>query len=78
MGAGLPNITGTVGIHPTAAFAGMTGAFYETNKNGAGNNSQSGTANHLTGFNASRSSSVYGNSGTVTPTSQSTLLCIKY
>lgn len=78
MEAGLPNITGTVGIRPTLGFAGTTGAFYATNQNGADNYAQSGTANALTGFDASRSSSVYGNSDTVTPTSQSTLLCIKY
>lgn len=65
--AGLPNISGTVGIVPTQGYAGTTGAFYVTNQKGASTNAQSGTANNLTGFDASQSNTIYGNSDTVQP-----------
>ena len=60
--AGLPNITGSVG----RTFANVnSGAFYQVNSTSS---AQGGSgAGWLHGFDASRSSSVYGNSNTVTP-----------
>lgn len=63
--AGLPNISGTVGILPTKGYAGTTGAFYITDEKGASTTAQDGTANNLTGFDASRYNPIYGNSDTV-------------
>lgn len=63
--AGLPNITGTVAIQPDDGHKGTTGAFYVTDTKGSSTNAQSGTANRLTGLDASRSNLIYGNSDTV-------------
>lgn len=72
--AGLPNITGTLGIRAgskTGCFAvepqSVTGSY------GAGDSTQ---ANYFTNFNASRSSEIYGNSETVQPASSNKLLYI--
>lgn len=65
--AGLPNITGTFDANTDDGNSGKTGAFYNTGKefDGANGGQQGG----LTGFDASRCSSVYGKSTTVTPPS---------
>ena len=64
--AGLPNITGDAGANDNSGYG--TGAFY---KNSVGNTytwSNTGSYNKLS-FDASRSSSIYGNSTTVQPQS---------
>ena len=63
--AGLPNITGTVDVCDDRA-SGYSGAFYNTNE-GSPNCTDSGWSNTKAGFDASRSSSIYGNSNTVQP-----------
>ena len=75
--AGLPNITGSFGIGDSSGTI-TSGVFYTIassrwNEGGgkAGNNPN-------VGFNASRSSSIYGKSTTVQPPSQIVHLCIKY
>lgn len=62
--AGLPNITGTF---PTDSNGGgvRTGAFYSAGKASGGGGASSN--NDKTGFDASRSSSIYGKSSTVQP-----------
>ena len=75
--AGLPNITGTFATDFNLINQ-YSGAFFKSSKTSS---NQGGAGNRtcvVTEFDASRSSSIYGNSTTVTPTSQSTLLCIKY
>ena len=73
--AGLPNITGVVGaIGATSAT--YSGAFYYHSKGGVLSNS--GEADYNAGFNASRCSSIYGNSTTVQPPSQGVHVCIRY
>ena len=72
--AGLPNITGTLNAHNTDA----TGAFYQISSGqwhgDRNNNGQKG----VVGFNASRSSSIYGRSSTVQPPSTIVRFLIKY
>ena len=67
--AGLPNITGTFFIGKagqTSNGYGATGAFYyKGNANNAGNTATTGGSTPEFAFNASRSSSIYGNSTTV-------------
>lgn len=72
--AGLPNITGTFGVCGTGYTP--TGAFQYLKKGAALSNS--GEADNIHDFNASRSSSIYGNSTTVQPPSQTVHLVIKY
>lgn len=60
--AGLPNITGTFGID----YAICTGAFYQAGSQ-KGSNNAGGSSDAITYFDASRSSSIYGNSTTVQP-----------
>ena len=79
--AGLPNITGgwnNVGVEP--ACANVTGAFYNNPVGGTFFYHASGRGGSVGGFylNASRSSSIYGNSTTVQPASHTVHLCIKY
>lgn len=63
--AGLPNITGMLStIGGDAGFV-ATGAFYDAGT--GGNLPNSGEADKKVGFDASRSSSIYGNSTTVQP-----------
>ena len=66
--AGLPNISGLFVIDKTSygwGASGTSGAFYNAGTGASGNNAnQSGNAPKI-GFDASRSSSVYGNSSTV-------------
>ena len=64
--AGLPNITGTFANNGHAAGATVSGAF-TTTKDGKGSNAGSATDGGTYSFDASRSSSVYGNSNTVQP-----------
>lgn len=61
---GLPNITGTFRADDMAS-SGYTGCFYDTGNRPTGG-SGSGSGSEV-GFNASRSSSIYGNSEHVTP-----------
>ena len=75
--AGLPNITGTLCNGKGEATI-CSGAFTRTD--GAPNASAAivNYAGSIFTLDASRSSTVYGNSTTVTPLSESTLLCVKY
>ena len=75
--AGLPNITGTFTEHGNTSGLNCTGAF--TGEARIGLNSNQGGA-HDGGrvtMNSSRSSSVYGSSSVVQPSSTRLLLCIK-
>ena len=74
--AGLPNITsvGTGEFRPNTNF--QSGASYRTNTNG--DTLGVSTTMKLAGFNASRCSTIYGNSSTVTPLSLSSIFIIKY
>ena len=79
--AGLPNITGgwnNVGVEPGYNYS--SGAFYGRNIDGTFFYHASGRGGTAGGFyfNASRSSSIYGNSTTVQPPSQTVHLVIKY
>lgn len=62
--AGLPNITGSTGFVESSANA--TGAFYKTSGSGANGYTTTSSSNCVT-LDASRSSSIYGNSNTVQP-----------
>ena len=79
MEAGLPNITGKLAVRPTSETPNPTGAFYINGiseylgKYNGGTNYSNGVS-----FNASRSSSIYGNSSTVTPLSMSCKFYISY
>lgn len=75
----MPNITGNIyTIDGGGGGTGADGAFAVTGQwaqHGRGtNNSTHSNVNFI----ASRSSSVYGSSATVTPLSQSALWCVKY
>ena len=73
----MPNVTGAGESH-NGSLAGMTGAFSTlSTSNSVGANFGSGFTKAFN-FNASRSSSIYGNSSTVTPLSLSTKLILKY
>lgn len=74
--AGLPNITGTIGpILEESAYGKYTnGAFYQTKETGTGHD---GGSDYIVKMDASRCSSIYGNSNTVTPPSVKLLPCIK-
>lgn len=82
--AGLPNIIGTqgiVGANNTGFWSENTTGVYTTWGNGTGDFAQASTTGHTTkgfNFNASRSSSVYGSSETVTPLSLTSVYAIKY
>ena len=63
---GLPNITGQCGLTPRLKT--IDGAFYTTHLiYGTSNSESTGYPNRLIGFDASRSSEIYGNSSTVQP-----------
>ena len=62
----LPNITGTFTNNGHAGYADATGAFTST-KNNTGSNSGGASDGGFYSFDASRSSSIYGNSDTVQP-----------
>lgn len=73
----MPNITGEIKYDVWARKP--SGAFYS---NGgvkrAGTEDASGSSGGTKGFSASLSNSIYGNSNTVTPLSESTIYIIKY
>ena len=75
--AGLPNITGTLGFGGSVA---RSGAFATEPNNTCGSYGGGDTcgANYFTNFDASRSSSIYGNSTTVQPPSILVNYFIKY
>ena len=84
--AGLPNITGKI-VNGSWLWKGSTatptlsGAFKNMNGNSngwVGNNSENGTAYYGFEFDASRSSSIYGNSTTVQPPAITMRYIIKY
>lgn len=68
MPAGLPNITASVNGAKEVRLSDYTGAFYsETSKSQSGTANVSGSDYHNLYLDASRSSSIYGNSDTVQP-----------
>ena len=67
----MPNITGMI-----RAFSGATGAFESQTGSGTWGGSTTTITNNI--LNASRSSSIYGSSETVTPESLSTKFFIKF
>ena len=82
--AGLPSITGSLSLRPTAEASGAAGGVFY---NGGFNREVDGLAvsgsfgalgQRIVRFNASRSSSIYGNSSTVQPPALTCLICIKY
>ena len=76
LAAGVPNIIGTVGW-TTNGIGLISGAFYEGNTS-ARDRSYYENDNSGIGFDASRCSSVYGNSDTVMPASFSLIPQIRY
>jgi hypothetical protein len=74
VGAGLPNITGSFSLGPAAA-ANADGAFYNTNADISG--SGDWDTDKKVNFDASRSSSIYGNSETVQPPAIRVNWCIQ-
>lgn len=72
--AGIPNITGSVGVCGTGYTP--TGAFQYLKKGSALSNS--GESDNVHDFDASRCSKIYGNSSTVQPPSQGVHVCIRY
>lgn len=74
MEAGCPNITGRIGV---VLGRDWTGAFYSYKTNSL-NTSSGGWASGGVDMDASRCSSVYGSSETVTPLSESVIMCISY
>ena len=78
--AGLPNITGSLASRPVGNSNDTTGAFVRSrsiHSNLQANVSSTGFSSDLS-FNASRSSSIYGNSSTVQPPALTLLPCIKF
>lgn len=68
MAAGLPNITGTVGVYnENSSTITGTGAFYLDTYSQQGSNVAGDNDNPLVYFDASRSNPIYGNSTTVQP-----------
>lgn len=76
--AGLPDIVGDFGCW-TRNYAVISGAFYNVFTTGTGaGGSGSGGSNMYYQFSASHSNSIYGNSNTVQPPTQTVHICIKY
>ena len=77
--AGLPNITGDFSLNEMLNLQGH-GAFYILSEEPVprGFRVEGAGSNYIFGFNASRSSSIYGNSTTVQPPALTLLPCIKY
>lgn len=73
MEAGLPNIQG---VHWLVCSS-PNGAFYSVGGGGRANLEWHGDFTHI-GFDASRSSSTYGKSNTVTPLSRACIFYIKF
>lgn len=66
--AGLPNITGTrVDYFGPTSDSNFSGALYKTTQTTSGNAGSGSATRNIIGFDASRSSSIYGNSNTVQP-----------
>lgn len=76
--AGLPNITGTIGRTRMAQDASGTGALYTTTAVAIGLTTSNSVNTPGIGFDASRSSSIYGNSTTVQPPAACVRFLIKY
>ena len=79
--AGLPNITGRFNPYAESpSLAEADGSFYlmAADRPGWGTSTGLDYDNSLIGFDASRSSSIYGNSATVQPPALTCLICIKY
>lgn len=77
--AGLPNITGNViGLFSTSTQQSANGAIRFDQKGNFFSDSTPTYVNSSISFNASRSSSIYGNSTTVQPKSVTVKFCIKY
>ena len=76
MEAGLPNITGKVSNLPN--YYGSSGCFYRDGGTEKYHLSGAEGSSASTYIDASRSSSIYGNSSTVTPLSLSSIFAIKY
>ena len=75
--AGLPNITGTFGVGDSSGTS-TSGVFYTISGSRWNEGGGSKGSNPDIGFNASRSSSIYGKSSTVQPPSQIVHICIRY
>jgi microcystin-dependent protein len=74
---GLPNITGAINdVAHTTVFMSTSGAFRNYLNSNTGNATSTGNSENVT-FDASRSSSIYGNSDTVQPKSLTTRFIIK-
>ena len=75
----MPNITGTIGNRWNDAYKERTGAFYDT---GATNRpctaDNNGSVYTVVGFDASRSSAIYGKSTTVQPPALKVRYYIKF
>lgn len=74
MEAGCPNITGRIGVVHGRDW---TGAFYPYNYDSL-NTSSGGWVSGGVDMDASHCSEVYGSSETVTPLSESVIMCISY
>ena len=75
--AGLPNITGSFGIGDSSGTT-TSGVFYTIASTRWNEGGGKAASNPNVGFNASRSSSIYGKSSTVQPSSQVVQICIRY
>ena len=75
--AGLPNITGSFGVGDSSGTS-TSGVFYTIAASRWNEGGGSKGSNPDIGFNASRSSSIYGKSSTVQPASQYVQICIRY
>ena len=76
--AGLPNISGTLKDTDIFGSPVRTGCFYNYGSGGSAEGGGSSSNRAYTGFQASRSNAIYGNSSTVQPPSQIVHLVIKY
>ena len=80
--AGLPNITGSAselyGVTPSISASGAMYQVYLRNDDLHGSDDSYKQCNFALGFDASRSSAVYGRSSTVQPNAITCLICIKY
>lgn len=76
----MPNITGKSNpVESETGGTGGSGAVYtEWDKNSWAGGAKSGRAYVTVNVNASRSSSIYGNSNTVQPNSTSAIMLVKY
>ena len=77
MNAGLPNIAAFGEFGDGLEITHYSGAFYQAGPGSHATAAGNGKPYNL-GFDASRCSTIYGRSTTVTPASQSVLWCMKY